>query len=403
MKKTLALVLALAMLLMLAACAASTPAATTDASAAENTGTTAASEAATEEKPACVSGDTIKIGFSIPRTGNSAELGTNSYNSAMMALEEINAAGGILGKPVELVIEDSQNDAKQAVEIAKRFISDDSILMTLTGDSSTCNIACANYYQEAEMCLLAANASNAALTPMGDYIFSVAGRSTDESPFSINGVIKDYMGVERLAIIYVNSDWGAGLYETEKELCKDAGIEIVAAEQFNEGETDFSSVISKMRKESPDAVLVVAQYAEGGLIVKQIRKSGWDVAITTTGAVVNDDFLSFVGEDAEGICGYAILTFSDAFPASMSFYNEYVSRFDRTPTIHATVYEGLKIIAEAANRCGDNLNRQSIREELAATKDFEGLNGPVTIEQDGNVSRLWQVVKVQDGVWTKAD
>lgn len=411
MKKLFALFLVIGMLLALATGCANTqaPAETTTAEQAstENASTESAKEEAsttdTSADPA-VSGDTIRIGISIARTGTAAEVGTNCYNSFEIALEEINAEGGIMGKPVELVYQDSQNDATQAVEVAKKFIEDKTILATLTGDSSTCNIACANYYEDAKMCLLAGTASNAALTPMGDYIFSVAGRNTDEIPFCIKNVLATQLQVKNLAIIYANDDWGVGLNDSATALCGDAGIEIVGSEQFSVGETDFSSVLSKLRKSEPDALLVIAQYAEGGLILNQVKKMGWDVTVTVTGAVVNDDFLKLCGEDAEGLCGYVGMAFVEAYPASMAFYNKYIEKYNgRTPTVHSTCYEALKLLAYAANSCGENLNRQTLRDAIASVKDFEGLTGPITIEEDGNITRLFHVVEVIDGVWTKID
>lgn len=408
MKKLISLLLVL--VLVLSAFAGCTSSNTETASNTPTEATTSTETAESEttsssvEADPTLSGDTIKIGVSIARTGTAAEVGQNCYNSFEIALDEINAAGGICGKPVELVYEDSQNDATQAVEIAKKFIEDKTFLCTVTGDSSTCNIACASYYEEAKMPVIAGCASNAALTPLGNYIFSVAGRSTDEIPFCIEGVLKGYYDVEKLAVIYANDDWGVGLYDSAEELCALVGIEIVGAESFNVGETDFTSVLSKLRAKESESVLVIAQYAEAGLIVNQIKKMGWDVIISNTGAVVNDDFLKLVGEDGEGLVGYVGMAFVDAYPASMAFYNEYIERYDgRTPTVHSTCYECLKLVAQAANSCGENLSREALRDAIANVKDFEGLTGKFSIEEDGNITRLFHVVEVIDGKWTKVD
>jgi len=130
----------------------------------------------------------------------------------------------------------------------------------------------------------------------------------------------------------------------------------------------------------------------------------WDITVTVTGAVVNDDFLKLVGEDAEGLVGYVGMAFVEAYPESIAFYNEYIERYNgRTPTVHSTCYEALTLLAEAANSLGDNLNRQTLRDALANTKDFQGLTGPITIEEDGNITRLYHVVQCVDGVWTKID
>ena len=411
MKKVIRLfAVCLSMVLILAACSngagtSSPSSAGTGSTPAENPGSASQTPAADNtDLPPEVSGDTIKIGVSIARTGTAAEVGQNCYNSLMIALDEINAAGGIMGKQVELIIEDSQNDATQAVNIAKRFIENEEVLAVTTGDSSTCNIACANYYEEAEMVLLAGTASNAGLTPLGSYIFSVAGRNTDEIPFCIKSVLKGTLGVENLGIIYANDDWGVGLKDSAQQLCSEAGITISAAEQFSVGETDYSSVLSKIRQTNPQAILVIAQYAEAGLIVNQINGMNWDITVTVTGAVVNDDFLKLVGEDAEGLVGYVGMAFVEAYPESIAFYNEYIERYNgRTPTVHSTCYEALTLLAEAANSLGDNLNRQTLRDALANAKDFQGLTGPITIEEDGNITRLYHVVQCVDGVWTKID
>ena len=189
--------------MLLSACTAA-PAQTSEPSAAANEQTTA--ESAPQTSPV-LSGETVKIGVYTPLTGASAEVGNNISNNLNLAVEEINAAGGICGKPVELVFSDSQNDAKQAVQIAQSYIEDESILAILTGGNSTCDLAAAPYCQDAGMVLLAAMSSNAALTPTGDYIFSVAGRSTAETPAAIQ-ICTDYFKDTKIAVFYENSEWG---------------------------------------------------------------------------------------------------------------------------------------------------------------------------------------------------
>lgn len=358
-------------------------------------------EAGTEEAAqsgVTYDGDTVKIGVYTPLTGASAEVGNNIQNNINLALDEINAAGGIAGKPVELVIEDSQNDAKQAVQIAQTFIEDEDILAIITGGNSTCDLAAAPYCQDAGLVLLAAMSSNAALTPTGDYIFSIAGRSTAETPAAIK-VCTDYYGDTKLAVFYENSEWGVGVNELALEVAGDYGAEIVASEQFSAEETDFSAILSKAENAGTEAIIIVAQYAAAGNIVNQIAEMGWDVDIAGTPAMANQNFADLVGENGNGVTCFASMAFSDSYPRSMEYYNKFMDRYGVAPTNHAAAYEALTLLAQAANSIDGELTRESLRGAIASVQNFEGLNGDFSIEEDGNITRDYPLVELVDGEW----
>jgi branched-chain amino acid transport system substrate-binding protein len=328
-------------------------------------------------------------------------VGNNTLNNFNIALDEINAAGGINGRKVELVVEDSQNDAKQAVQIAQNFIENEDILCMLTGGNSTCDLATASFCQDAGFVQLSGMASNAKITPTGDYIFSVAGRSTAETPFAVEDLAIGFLKSTKIAVLYENSEWGTGVYQIAKEIVPEAGAEIVAGEQFSADETDYSSVLSKVRNADPEVVLIVSQYAAAGLIVNKIAEMGWDVKIAGTPAMVNQNFLDLVGENGNGVTCFASMAFSKDLPLSMEYYDKYVERYNVEPTNHAACYEALTLVAKAAGTCGDNLTRDTLRDAIAATVDFEGLNGSYSIEEDGNVTRKYHIMECQDGVWVK--
>lgn len=380
--------------MLLSACTAA-PAQTSEPSAAANEQTTA--ESAPQTSPV-LSGETVKIGVYTPLTGASAEVGNNISNNLNLAVEEINAAGGICGKPVELVFSDSQNDAKQAVQIAQSYIEDESILAILTGGNSTCDLAAAPYCQDAGMVLLAAMSSNAALTPTGDYIFSVAGRSTAETPAAIQ-ICTDYFKDTKIAVFYENSEWGVGVNELAIQVAGDYGAEIVDSEQFSADETDFSAIISKARNAGTEAIILVSQYAAAGLVVNQIRDMGWDVDIAGTPAIANKNFSDIVGENGNGVVCFASMAFAEKYPRSMEYYNKFMDKYGVGPTNHAAAYEALYLLVQAANTCGDDLSRSSLRDAIAAVKDFEGIDGNFSIEEDGNITRNYPLVMLEDGVW----
>lgn len=382
----------LVLVMLLTACGTTAPVETNAPAANDNN-----VEAPAELSPV-LQGDTVKIGVYTPLTGASAEVGNNITNNINLAVEEINAAGGICGKPVELVFHDSQNDAKQAVQISQSLIEDESVLAIITGGNSTCDLASAPYCQDAGMVLLAAMSSNAALTPSGDYIFSIAGRSTAETPAAIE-ICTKHFNTTKIAVFYENSEWGVGVNQLAVEIASDYGAEVVDSEQFSADETDFSAIISKARNAGAESIILVSQYAAAGLLVNQIRESGWDVNIAGTPAIANKNFSDIVGENGNGVVCFASMAFYDKYPRSVEYAEKFSAAYGVSPTNHAAAYEALMLLAQAANTCGDQLSRETLRDAIAQVKDFPGINGDFSIEEDGNITRNYPLVILEDGEW----
>ncbi|MCI9308793.1 MAG: ABC transporter substrate-binding protein, partial [Oscillospiraceae bacterium] len=232
MKRSLAPILAMAVALMCAAgCAAGGDKASQPPSAASTAPTQQEGTGDEAKNP-------IRIGLSTPITGSFAENGIGTQAAVEMAVEEINAKGGINGRLVELEIQDSKSDATQAAQIATMFTEDSSILAEIGDFASGACIAAAPIYQEAGMVQLSPTASNPDYTLQGDCMFSIFGKTTDEGRFIADYLLKKYMGAQNVGVIYVNSDWGAEAYDILSGCCQDNGVNIVASETFFEGEKD---------------------------------------------------------------------------------------------------------------------------------------------------------------------
>lgn len=395
MKRSLAPILAMAVALMCAAgCADGGDKASQPPSAA-STAPTQQEGTGDEAK------DPIRIGLSTPITGSFAENGIGTQAAVEMAVEEINAKGGINGRLVELEIQDSKSDATQAAQIATMFTEDSSILAEIGDFASGACIAAAPIYQEAGMVQLSPTASNPDYTLQGDCMFSIFGKTTDEGRFIADYLLKKYMGAQNVGVIYVNSDWGAEAYDILSGCCQDNGVNIVASETFFEGEKDFNAILTKVRQTNPDTVMLMMGYDSGAVAIKQIRQMDWDVKVGISGLAYSEQLITLGGADCEGVLSEIGFVIDETNPEMMAFATEFEKRTGFAPNMMMTcAYDAMNMLAQAIENCGDDVDRASVRDALAALEGFEGLTGPKTFNEDRTITqRNFKIVTIQDGAW----
>ncbi len=399
MKKLLSVVLASALVVMTGCGAKPTadnkPAETTAAPASAQT------EAAKEASEAAPADTTpVRIGVSTPITGSLAENGTGTKVAVEMAVEEINAAGGINGRPIELVIQDSKSDPTQAVQIATMFTEDDTILAEIGDFASGACIAAAPIYEEAGMVQLSPTASNPDFTLQGENMFSIFGKTTDESQFIAKYLLKKYMQAENVAVVYVNSDWGVEAYSLLGDICGENGINIVAAENFFEGEKDFNAVLTKVRQTNPDAIMLLSSYESSAMLVKQIRQMDWDVNIAVSGLSYSEQFIALGGSSVEGILCEIGFVIDETNPELLDFATKFEEKAGFAPNMMMTcAYDAVNMLAEAMKNCG-TLDRATIRDELAKMEGFVGLTGPKIFNDDRTITQKdYKIVTIENGAW----
>lgn len=395
MKRSLAPILAMAVALMCAAgCAAGGDKASQPPSAASTAPTQQEGTGDEAKNP-------IRIGLSTPITGSFAENGIGTQAAVEMAVEEINAKGGINGRLVELEIQDSKSDATQAAQIATMFTEDSSILAEIGDFASGACIAAAPIYQEAGMVQLSPTASNPDYTLQGDCMFSIFGKTTDEGRFIADYLLKKYMGAQNVGVIYVNSYWGAEAYDILSGCCQDNGVNIVASETFFEGEKDFNAILTKVRQTNPDTVMLMMGYDSGAVAIKQIRQMDWDVKVGISGLAYSEQLIALGGADCEGVLSEIGFVIDETNPEMMAFATEFEKRTGFAPNMMMTcAYDAMNMLAQAIENCGDDVDRASVRDALAALEGFEGLTGPKTFNEDRTITqRNFKIVTIEDGAW----
>lgn len=342
---------------------------------------------------------TIKIGVAAPITGNYAEYGMGFQIATEMAVEEINAAGGINGKDLELKIMDSKGDAKEASAIARQF-SDDADIMGVVGDfSSTCCMATAPIYEEAGLLQLSPTASNPNYAGMNKYMFGIMGRQDAEGPFVAKYLLGKYLEAKNVAVIYLNNDWGVAAKDYLIKQAAEEGINIVAEENHVDGEKDFTGVLTKVQQANPDTIVLVTFYNECAIIANQIKQMGWDVKVTALGPGASEQIIDLGGDNVEGFLTSTPFFAADDDPKGGAFKKDFEEKAGYTLNVHsACAYDAVYMLAEAMKNC-DEITRDNLRDELHALKGFNGVTGPLEFSEDGDLSRKYLIVGIENGEW----
>ena len=345
--------------------------------------------------------DTVTLAVVSPVTGDSAEYGIHFNVGAQMAADKINEAGGINGKQVVLKSFDSKNDAKEAAEVARLICQDKTILATIGDFSSTCCMATAHIYEENKTVQISPSAGLIDFPRVGPYNFSTTGVQENDGGFLMNRVINEKMGAKSVAIVYTNNDYGLNMLSYMTQEAEADGVVITDTEAIASGEKDFTAIVSKMRQTEPEAVAIMGSYNEVANCVKQIRQVGWDVPVAISGSALTDQLVELLGDDVNGIYSNIAFVASDNTPETKEFNEEFTKRANMPPSFHSiSTYDTVMLVCDAAIKCGDNLNRETLKDAIQSYKGFDGLMGPFEFTEDGAVYRGYKVVQYQDGVLT---
>lgn len=362
---------------------------------------TSASSSSSDGASAAETSHEVHLAVASPVTGDSAEYGIHFNVGAEMAVEKINAEGGINGRTVVLESYDSKNDAKEAAEVARLIGQNEQILATIGDFSSTCCMATAPIYEENKLVQVSPSAGLIDFPRVGSYNFATTGVQEDDGPFLINRVIHEELGAASYAMVYTNNDYGLNMLKYMNEEAESLGITVTDTEAVAAGEKDYTAIVSKMRQTEPEVVVIVANYNEVANCVKQIRQVGWDVPIVISGSALTDQLVELLGDDVNGIYSNIAFVPSDDDEATKEFTAEFTERASMPPSFHSvSTYDTVMLVCEAARTCGDNLTRDTLRDALEAYEGFEGLMGPIEFTEEGAVHRGYKVVQYQDGVLT---
>ncbi len=311
-------------------------------------------------------GDPVIIGVSGPLTGPNAQYGAQWKKGFDLALDEINKAGGIKGRPLAYQFEDSQSDPRQAVAIAQKFVSDPKIVVEAGDFSSTASMAASPIYQRAGLVQFGFTNSHPNFTKGGDYMWSNSLAQTDETPRLAK--LAAALGFKKVAVLHLNTDWGRTSEKIFLDSAKKLGMEVVASEGYQPDEQDFRSTLVRVRDAKPDGIVLISYYADAALICRQVRSVGLTQPIAAIGSVYSPKFIELGGKDVEGVYSESTFFPGDSRPEVKAFVDTYKARYNEEPDeFSADAYDTFILLAAVMNQFGTT--RQDIHDGLGKIKD----------------------------------
>ncbi|PTX91785.1 ABC transporter substrate-binding protein [Opitutus sp. ER46] len=348
--------------------------------------------------PALHAADPIRIGEYASLTGKEAGFGQTSHHGVILAIEEINAAGGILGRKLELVYEDNQTKGGESATAVKKLISRNKVVALIGEVSSSRSLEAAPIAQQFRVPMIAPAATNPEVTKKGNYIF----RACFIDPFQGQVMAKfaqEDLKAKRVAILSsVSNAYSLGLAKVFRETFTAAGGEIVAENSFSEGDKDFRAQLTAVKATNPDVVFVPAYYTEAALIVRQARDLGLTMPFIG-GDGWEDDQLMKTGGSAMNGCYYSThFSAQNSDPAVVAFVAKYKARWggELPGAFSALGYDSVYIIARAIERAGTTAGPK-LRDAIAATKDLAGVTGVTTLDAQRNASKAASINVIKDG------
>ena len=359
----------------------------------------AALAAATLAAPALTrAAEPIKIGEYASLTGKEAGFGQTSHHGVVLALEEINAAGGVLGRPLELAYEDNQTKSGESATAAKKLISRDKVVALIGEVSSGRSLEAAPIAQAAKIPMIAPAATNPKVTQTGNYIFRVCFIDPFQGTVMAKFAKQD-LKAKRVAILSsVSNAYSLGLAKFFKETFLAGGGEIATEKNFSEGDKDFRAQLTAVKAANVDAIFVPSYYTEAALIARQAR----DLGITAPffgGDGWEDEQLLSIGGDALNGCYYSThFSAENTDPAVGKFVVKYKARWNgEVPgAFSALGYDAVYVLADAIKRAGTT-DGPKLRDALAATKNFPGASGVTTLDKDRNASKAATIIAIKGG------
>ncbi len=342
-------------------------------------------------------GNEILVGEFASMTGQTATFGQSSHNGTLLAIDEINAGGGELGKQIKLISEDDQSKAEDATAAVQKLINRNKVVALLGEVASSRSRAGGPIAQQAKIPMISPASTNEEVTKIGDYIFRICFIDPFQGEALANFAMKTLHAKRAGILLDTRQDYSIGLANSFRETIRKNGAEISGEQSYSTGDKDFRAALTSMRASNPDVIFIPGYYSEVSLIVRQARElgitcpllggDGWDSEELTKGA--EKDFTNTYFSNH--------FSTEDPDPAVQNFVKKYNAKYSKAPDAMAALgYDAALILADAIKRAGST-DSKKLRDAIADTKNFAGVTGSITIDKDRNASKPLTILQIVDG------
>jgi branched-chain amino acid transport system substrate-binding protein len=327
--------------------------------------------------------DTIKLGFLGATTGSVANYGIPGEKGMKMAIDELNAKGGVLGKQLQGIYEDDKGDNSEIANIATKYITQDKVV-AMVGDPCTgLTKVAADIAQKNKVVIFSGGATGAGVVEIGDYVF----RNTLLDKFAAPAVV-DWMiskqGWKNFAIITsMNNGYSTALTPVFKDAILAKGGKIVLEDSINDGETDFTAQVTKLKNAKADVLVFTGYYTEAALIMNEVQKQGLNIKLVGGDGLYGADLAKLGQTAVEGkvilYCGFSS---DQPSPETAKFIKAYQAKYKEDPDMFsAQYYDAVMILAKSMEEA-KSADPTVFKDKLAQLKDYPGVSGQTTIRAD---------------------
>ena len=339
----------------------------------------------------------IKLGFFMSMTGRDASFGETSVRGAQLAVEEINAAGGVLGRPLELVVADNRSLAGESATAVKKLINRDKVVALIGECASSRSLEAAPVAQTAGVPMVTPASTNPRVTEAGNCIFRVCFADPFQGDVLATFAYRR-LGLRRAALLVDNSaPYAFGLAEAFQRTFVALGGAIVVRQQYTGGEKDFRAQLTTIRAATPDLLFLPSYYVDAGLVAKQSRELGLSWPLLGGDGYEAPQFLEIGGAALNGTYYSTHYSAENQDPAVQAFIARFRQRHGLLPNgLAALTYDAVRLVADAITRARST-EHAAIRTALAATKDFASVTGRTTINAERDAVKEAVIMAVRDG------
>lgn len=338
----------------------------------------------------------IPVGQFASLTGAQATFGQSTDKGVRLALEEINGSGGVLGQPIRLITKDNQSKPGETSTAVRELITRDRVVALIGEVASGRSLEAAPIAQRSGIPMISPASTNEKVTEAGDHIFRVC--FIDPFQGTVCAKFARELGATKAAILTdVSKDYSLGLAKSFKERFSREGGKITGEQSYSGGDKDFSAQLTAIKAANPEVVFLPAYYTEAPLIIHQARQFGITVPFIGGDGWDSPELISVGGPAMEGCYFSNHFSNQSTDPQVVAFVNAYRKKYNENPdAMVALGYDALRLLANAMKRAGTS-DPAKVNTAIAATKDFQGVTGKITLDEHRNPNKPAVMLQVKDG------
>lgn len=340
--------------------------------------------------------DELVIASANPMSGHSQDFGEMKVKAIRLAFDEVNAAGGINGKILKLIVGDDASSPKEAQKLAGKLVTNPRVLAVIGPWNSSNALVVRHAYNSAGIPIITDAVKNVITDGTTPYVFRIMPTDKVEAE-QLAKYSLDKLKLKKMAIVYVNNDYSEGMKDYFREAMQRMGGEITTIEVVFEGRTtDFTAELLKIKNSQPDGIFIAGYYIEAALIARQACDMGINIPIIGTDTISSEEFIHLGGAAVEGIRFNGFFHSTLKQNGSEKFVDAFTKRYGREPDTHAALaYDTAKILIEAIRKNGGS--REGIYEYLKELKNYPGVTGDITFDDRHDVKSKIIMLTVKDG------